>query len=214
MPFTHDQFLDVFARYNTALWPAAAALWLASIALFVSLLRAGRAASRTVAGLLAFHWAWSAIAYHAAFFTRINPPAWLFAALFLVEAACLAWFGLVRRRLHFSIGRSLRHLVAVALIVYALLYPAFTMITGQVFPRAATFGVPCPTTLLTAGFLLTADMPFPRVLLVVPIFWALVGGSAAFLLHVPADWALFAAAFALVVRLLERQRPTAARVEV
>ena len=28
LPFSRDQFLDVFAAYNTALWPAAAILWL------------------------------------------------------------------------------------------------------------------------------------------------------------------------------------------
>ncbi len=27
LPFTHDQFLDVFAAYNGALWPVAALLW-------------------------------------------------------------------------------------------------------------------------------------------------------------------------------------------
>ena len=42
------------------------------------------------------HWAWSALAYHAAFFTRINPAAWLFAALFLVQATAFFWSGVVR----------------------------------------------------------------------------------------------------------------------
>ena len=208
MPFTHDQFLDVFVRYNAALWPAAVGLWLASAATFAWLLRSGRAASRPVAALLALHWAWSGIAYHAAFFTRINPAAWLFAAMFLVEAVCLAWFGVWRRRLRFSVTRGLRYSVGVVFIVYGLAYPAIALASGQIFPRAPTFGVPCPTTLLTAGVLLTADTPFPRLVLVVPILWALVGGSAASLLHVPADWALVAAALALVVRLLERQKTT------
>src|SRR5688572_3985311 len=39
-----------------------------------------------LSALLAWHWAWSAVAYHMAFFTRINPAAWPFAALFLVFA--------------------------------------------------------------------------------------------------------------------------------
>src|SRR4029077_11640490 len=30
LPFTKDQFFDVFAAYNGALWPAVVALWLAS----------------------------------------------------------------------------------------------------------------------------------------------------------------------------------------
>jgi hypothetical protein len=35
--------------------------------------------------------AWSAVAYHIMFFTRINPAAWLFAAIFLLQAAQLRW---------------------------------------------------------------------------------------------------------------------------
>ena len=35
LPFTHAQFLDVLGDYNTALWPVAAALWLATLILAV-----------------------------------------------------------------------------------------------------------------------------------------------------------------------------------
>ena len=35
--------------------------------------------------LLATLWIWNAVAYHALLFTRINPAAWLFAALFTME---------------------------------------------------------------------------------------------------------------------------------
>ena len=101
MPFTHDQFLDVFGRYNEALWPIAVALWLVSAAALLWLVRKGRAASRPVAAVLSFHWAWSALAYHAAFFSAINRGAWLFAALFLFEAACVLWVGVVKARLRF-----------------------------------------------------------------------------------------------------------------
>ena len=31
LPFTREQFFDLFAAYNAALWPALAALWLASV---------------------------------------------------------------------------------------------------------------------------------------------------------------------------------------
>ncbi|HSK09266.1 MAG TPA: DUF6064 family protein, partial [Vicinamibacterales bacterium] len=96
LPFTHEQFLDVFASYNTALWPAALVLWLLTALAVVAWLRAGDRGSRALAGVLALHWAWSAVAYHAAFFRQINPAASLFAALFLVQAGLFAWFGVVR----------------------------------------------------------------------------------------------------------------------
>lgn len=30
LPFSHDAFLDVFGRYNIALWPVVLCLWLAT----------------------------------------------------------------------------------------------------------------------------------------------------------------------------------------
>jgi hypothetical protein len=38
--------------------------------------------------------------------------------------------------------------------------------------------------------LLLTIRPIPRLLLIIPILWSLIGGSAAILLHVPQDWAL------------------------
>ena len=68
LPFSRDQFLDVFAAYNTALWPAATILWLASLAGVVQLVR-GRAHGVGLSALLAVHWAWSGVIYHARFFS-------------------------------------------------------------------------------------------------------------------------------------------------
>ena len=64
VPFTHDQFLNLFAAYNTALWPVAILLWLATLAGIVQLVR-GRARGPGLAALLTLHWAWSGVAYHA-----------------------------------------------------------------------------------------------------------------------------------------------------
>jgi hypothetical protein len=44
-------------------------------------------------------------------------------------------------------------------------------------------------TIFTFGLLLIARRP-PWPLLIVPVLWSLVGGSAAFLLRVPQDWLL------------------------
>ncbi len=65
-----------------------------------------------------------------------------------------------------------------------------------------TFGVPCPTTILTAGFLLVTTASFPRWLCVIPIVWTAVGGSAAFVLEVRADMMLVVAGLILLVRTL------------
>jgi hypothetical protein len=83
-----------------------------------------------------------------------------------------------------------------AFATYGLAYPAITLLLGHTYPRMPAFGVPCPTTLVTVGWLLTCQTP-PRVVLIAPVLWGLIGGSAAVVLAVPADYALFAGALAL-----------------
>ena len=184
LPFTRGEFLDVFAVYNTHLWPAAALLWLATVAVVIVFAVAARPPRRLITALLAFHWAWAGIVYHGLFFTAINPAAWLFAALFLAQAIMFAWWGAA---LEFSRGRSIGHAVSWTLIVCALLYPGLAWAGGLVYPRLPTFGVPCPTTILTAGVLLAVEPPLPALMTVIPIGWTVIGGSAAFVLGVDAD---------------------------
>jgi hypothetical protein len=62
--------------------------------------------------------------------------------------------------------------------------------------------VPCPTTILTIGFLLAVDRSLPRLVAVIPLLWAFIGGSAAFLFGVRADLMLLAAGVALAVDLI------------
>ena len=186
LPFTPTEFYDVFGGYNSAFWPGALALWFISVALVA--LAAGMTSppSRALSALLAVHWAWSALAYHAAFFTAVNPMAWAFAALFLIQAAAFLWYGVVQRRIHFSTGRSWRHVGGAILVIYAFVYPILNLAQGAAWARVPTFGVPCPTTILTMGLLLPAAMPSWR-LAVIPVAWSIVAGSAAFLFGVHAD---------------------------
>ena len=106
LPFTREQFFDLLAAYNAALWPAVIALWVASVLAVVWLVSSPRPRDAWLSGLLAAHWAWSAVAYHVAFFTRINPAAWLFAAMFVVQTALLIWLGVMRGQLSFTSRRT------------------------------------------------------------------------------------------------------------
>lgn len=205
LPFTRDAFFDLLAAYNTSLWPAVIALWIASALSCVWLMSSRRSHDRWISGLLAVHWAWSAIAYHLTFFVRINPAAWLFAVLFLVQAALFVWSGLIKGDLSFRSSRTASTMVGWFLLLYALLYPAITIVEHGSIVRAPTFGLPCPTTIFTAGALLLAPSP-QRSLGVVPIIWSVIGGSAAFLLGVSADYALPVAGAALALFALHKPK--------
>jgi len=189
MPFSRDTFLDVFAAYNSEWWPVALVLWFATLGAFVTSVT-GRKINEWTFGLLAFQWAWSAVAYHAGLFSRINPAAWLFAVAFLIEAGLLLWYGVVQSSLRLSAVHSKSQIFGHALVAYGLLYPFIARLGGDSYPRVPTFGVPCPTTLVTIGFLMLISGRIPLSVIVVPLVWAGIGGSAAFLLGVPADFVL------------------------
>ena len=196
-PFTTREFFDVLGAFNTAMWPYVTVLWIASASLVLWAARSAAFPGRAMSLLLAAHWAWSGIAYHALFFTRLSPAGWLFATAFVVEAMLLLWVGVGQDGFRCTWGRSARHVIAYGLVTVALAYPLVVIADGHVFPRAPLFAVPCPTTIFTAGVLLTLDRP-RSTLSVVPVLWAAIGGSAAILFGVHADLVLFAAGALMV----------------
>lgn len=207
LPFSREEFFDLFAAYNSALWPAVVLLWVASALAGLWLLSSRRSHDRWISGLLALHWAWSAVAYHGVFFTRINPAAWLFAALFLLQAALIMWSGVIREKLSFESRGTAWRPIGLSLVAYALLYPAINAVEHGSVLRIPAFGVPCPTTIFTVGLLLLATSR-SRTLAIIPIIWSAIGGSAAFLLGVSADYMLPVAGAVLAVFEVQRS-PTA-----
>ena len=206
MPFTAEQFFDVFVRYHAGVWPAPVVSTALAMLALAFVFRPRASTDRWVAAILSLLWAWMAIGYHAAYFTRINPMAWAFAALFGLGAIVFAWVGVVRARLRFDARRTPRRWVGIALVLFALvIYPALGHAFGQRYPAVPTFGLPCPTTIFTLGVLLMARPPVPRVLFVVPVLWTAIGTSAAFALGVWQDLTLLVAGVAGLAALL---RPT------
>src|SRR5689334_13463871 len=170
LPFTPEQFFEIFAEYNRAFWRAVIAWWLGALGFIVSTWRSPVRVGGRLTYFLSALWVWNAAAYHAWFFTRINPAAWLFATSFGVEAVLL--FIVARTSIeYFSAGRAMRA-VGLGVVVYALAYPVLTHTLGHTYPFGPTFGVPCPTTLLTIGLLLTVRGGVPVRLGIIPIVWA------------------------------------------
>jgi len=197
MPFTQAQFFDVFRAYNIAVWPAQ--LVLNGLALIAIALAARGRAPRLISLILAAFWAWMAIAYHLSFFARINRAAIGFGIVFLIQALIFFWLGVVKERIDFGMRRDFRTATGVALVLYSLfLYPAVGWLLGRRYPAAPTFGLPCPTTILTFALLLWTRRPLPRAVLVIPTLWALLGVTAATTLSVTEDYGLLIAAIASV----------------
>lgn len=196
LPFTVEQFFEVFARYNNSVWPVQIFLNLLALLAIVLLFRSSSHKSRVISGILSFLWAWMAIAYHFAFFTAINPASWLFGVVFLVGALCFLGVGVLKSRLLFSIPVGMRGWIGGLLLILSLvIYPLLGYVFGHRYPAVPTFGLPCPTTIFTLGISLFAVAPLPRFVFIIPLLWSLVGSMAAFQLGVPQDFSLLAAGF-------------------
>lgn len=195
LPFAQAEFLQVFADYNTSIWPLqpfAAALGVVAV-LLVFPRKAW--ADRSIAAILASFWLLTGIGYHWSYFADINPAAYLFGGLFVIAALIFLVEGTVRNRIRFEFSPDRCGWSAAALVAYALvIYPAAGLFALHPYPETPLFGVaPCPTTIFTLGLLLIAKHPRPALLGAVPVLWAATGGMAAVVLHIPQDWGLLVA---------------------
>ena len=194
MPFTLDQFLSVFERYNLAVWPAQILLNILGVAAVLAAMKRLDSSNRIIAGILAFLWIWIGLVYHFAFFTSINPAAYVFALLNVLQGIVFLVFGVFRPRLSFGFRLDIYGITGTVFILYAMIiYPALGYFLGHVYPKAPTFGLPCPTTIFTFGLLLWTDMKVARSVLVIPFLWSIVGFSAALTLGIREDIGLVVA---------------------
>jgi hypothetical protein len=204
MPFTAEQFFEVFAAYNAAIWPVqiiAYALGLIAVAMLWSNWSIGK---QLVLPILAIMWLWNGLAYHLMFFSPINPAAKGFAAIFIVQATILAATSIDRGSLQLEVRRDPRSFLGLAVIFYALfVYELLGYLSGHGLMKGPLFGVtPCPTTIFTVGVLLLARGKPVIWLAIIPVIWSMLGVSAAVLFDVREDFALAVAATMLVVVLV------------
>lgn len=205
VPFTREVFLGEFARYNEAIWPAQIVAYLLCLIAVWRVARPFPGSGRLIATVLGLAWVWTGAVYHMTFFAKINWAAPAFGLLFVLQGLLLFVAGTIRGRLAFRFSNSAHGWLGALLIALAmLLYP---LAGAPDWPRVAHVGVaPCPTTLFTLGILLLATPRTPWHLLVIPVLWSLIGGSAALVLDIPQDAALPVAALLTILLAIRKNR--------
>lgn len=208
LPFNAHQFFAVFATYNAAIWPAQAVGYSLGLATLGALLLRHPLRERGILTGLAVMWAWNGLVYHLAFFTPINPAAYGFAALFAFQAVLLGFLAFRPNDIHFTARGHWRVIPAFSLIVYAMaIYPLIGPIAGHGLMKGPLFGAaPCPTAIFTIAMLMLVEGRMQAWLAAIPILWAIIGASAAFMLGVPEDLGLAVAAALLVLGIASRSR--------
>jgi hypothetical protein len=190
LPFTTEQFLNVFALYNNSIWPGQILLNILGILAIVLCFRAN-VPSVLISTLLAVLWIWTGVVYHIVFFSSINPAAFVFGGLFVVQGALFFFSGAVKREMTFGYRSNARVYTGALLLAYSLVvYPVLGYFLGHVYPNSPTFGAPCPTTIFTFGLLLWTTTRVRWYLIIIPALWALVGSTAALNLGIREDLGL------------------------
>lgn len=206
-PFTLDQFFDVFKNYNETVFPAQIFLYLTSFSAIYLLIKPTSSSNRIISGLLAFFWLWMGIVYHLIFFTKINNAAYIFGVIFIFQSILFLVYGVLKNKLSFSLHTDNYSKTGIVLILFALIiYPIVGYLLGHVYPASPTFGLPCPTTILTFGVLLLCDKKFPFVILIIPLLWSIIGFTAAFNFGIWEDTGLLIAGLLTIVLILIKNR--------
>ncbi len=162
IPFTTEQFLDIFRDYNQALFPIQLVTYLSGLLTIYCLWRPSPAGNRLISAVLGVYWLGMGAGYHLQWFSSINNAAYLFGIAFILQGLWFLTTGLLSNRLRFS-GTGHSH-----------------SLMGHHYPAMPVFGLaPCPTTIFTFGVLLLADSRIPVPGLVIPLLWSLIGVSAA-----------------------------------
>jgi len=209
-PFTQEQFLTIFARYNLTIFPLQIIFIIIGIAALWFTIKKSQISDRIILLILIFFWFWMGIVYHILFFSSINPLAFVFGVLFVIEAGLLIYFGVIKKLVGFSLTQDRYTLIGLVFIVYALvIYPIIGTVAGHGYPRLPTFGLPCPTTIFTFGFFLMADKKFPLPLLVIPLLWSMIGFFAALSLGITEDDMLLVAGVVGTALIIMKNRKTA-----
>jgi hypothetical protein len=134
------------------------------------------------------------IVYHLLYFSNINPAAFLFGTLFIIQGFLFLYVIAFKKIILFRFNRNLHGMVGAFFVLFAILfYPLIGHAQGHVYPSSPTFGLPCPTTIFTFGILLWSEKRIPFYLIIIPVLWSIVGFTASFTMGVKEDIALLIA---------------------
>jgi hypothetical protein len=180
---THPDFLPMFESVNRDLWPLQVLTLLLGIAMAIAALRKSRIADRLSAAVLGSIWIFDGAVFHWVYFRPVYEPAERFAVLWIAQGVLFIVFGVFRPRLSFTAARDGFAAFGFLLIAYALLvYPVLGYLLRSDFMFATWFGpFPCPVAVFTIGMFLLTDARVPKVLVIVPLLWAVTA-------WVPVSW--------------------------
>jgi hypothetical protein len=203
LPFSVDDFLQVFTTYNESIWPIQVFFYILAVVAIGLAFRGNAKSSQITFGILTFFWIWMGLVYHILYFSTINKVAYVFGAVFLVQGLVFLYVGVIRQSIRFEFNIGLSGILGLLFLIYSLiLYPVLGYVFCHAYPQSPTFGVPCPTTIFSFGLLLYAKNKVSWFVIMIPLLWSIVGFSAALNLSMIEDVGLLIAGLVTAVVVL------------
>ena len=209
-----DDFFTTLQVYNDTFWPMILLTYVLGLVAVYLAGRKPRHSDKVVSAILGVLWIWTGAVFCIAFYGPTEaeflgvpmPGIWYVSGLlFVVQGFLFVVSGVLKSSLSFAVGGDGYSVVGALMVLYALvIYPIIGFLTGHGYPRYPIFGVaPCPVTIFTFGLLLWTDKHVPRLLVIIPLIWALMGVMAVVGLQIWADVGLLLSGlvgFPLVLR--------------
>jgi hypothetical protein len=207
IPFTTEQFFEIIEKYNLAVFPAQLIVILLGILSVILLHSNKELKNKLIGGFLGILWIWIGIAYHFAFFTEINKAAFVFGGLFVLQGLFFLRETFYRKKLEFEFSGKTMEFVAYFFLIFGIvIYPILLFLLENSLETTITLGLPCPSTILTFGFLMLTSSKLSKYLLIIPALWTIVGTSAAINFGVYPDYLMPISALIAIIYLIVRKK--------
>ncbi len=217
LPFTYEEFLEVFKNYNLAVFPAQLIAFILGLtSLMIFLVR--KTYGNIVNVILGIFWVFTGVFYHFLYFSEINKAAYFFGILFVAQGFLFFRNAFHKQKIKYHLDLSefnIRQFFAVIFFLYALfIYPLLSQIFGHHYPFSPAFGItPCPTVIFTFAFFLLSENRLPFQFWVIPVIWAIIGFFAATQLGMIEDFGLTATAVISVFLITRKKRKSVKKPE-
>lgn len=180
MPFSPEQFFNVFLKYNSFVFPVQILFFLAGIYCISLILLKSKSAAKINSYFLVLLWLWTGIVYHIYFFSEINKTAVAFGVLFILQAVFFLIEFVFKKQLVFSYENRFDVIAGYFLVLFGLVvYPAIGLLSGNDLRHAISLGLPCPSVIYTFGIIILSRKNYTLYKLIIPVIWAFIGFFAA-----------------------------------
>jgi hypothetical protein len=191
LPFTIEQFLDVFRQYNENIYPLQFLFYLLAVLVIILIAKKTVYSARVIFLILAFLWLWMGPVYHLKYFTSINKAAYFFGAVFILQGLIFLISGVLKNGITFSSQLNRSTITGTVLILLSLIiYPILSNYNGHLYPYTPTLGLPCPSTIFTLGVLCFVNNKARLSFWLLPLLWTMIGFTAALSLGMKEDYLL------------------------